>query len=70
VLRAEVENAVALASAQEDAEGLILKVALLEVELALARRAQEVADVAADGARQLVVFERECQEQLDELSLL
>jgi hypothetical protein len=50
VLRVEVENAVALASAQEDAEGLILKVALLEVELALARRAQEVADVAADGA--------------------
>jgi hypothetical protein len=70
VLRAEVENAVALASAQEDAEGLILKVALLEVELALACRAQEVADVAADGARQLVVFERECQKQFDELSLL
>jgi hypothetical protein len=39
VSRVETENVVVLASAREDAEGLVRKVALLEGELAEARRA-------------------------------
>jgi hypothetical protein len=35
----EVENAMALASAREDAEGLVWKIALLEGEFAEERRA-------------------------------
>jgi hypothetical protein len=37
--RVEVENVVSLASAHEDAEGLLRKIALLEGELAEERRA-------------------------------
>jgi hypothetical protein len=37
VLRVKVKNAMVLASAHEGAEGLVQKIALLEVELALAR---------------------------------
>jgi hypothetical protein len=40
----EVENAMMLASAGEDAEGLTRKVALLEGELVEVRQAQEVAE--------------------------
>jgi hypothetical protein len=54
----EVENVTVPTFAQEDDEGLICKVALLEGELLEARRAQEVAeekfhsssDALADGA--------------------
>jgi hypothetical protein len=78
VSSAEVENAAAQASTHEDVEGLIRKVNLLEGELAEERRAWEVAkeefhnlfDTTADGAWRLVVFERERQEQFEELSLL
>jgi hypothetical protein len=63
VSRVETENAVVLASACEDAEGLVRKVALLEGELAEARRAWEVAeekfhdlsDAAARGVREVVL---------------
>jgi hypothetical protein len=63
----EVEDAAALASVHEDAEGLGRKVALLEGELAEARWAREVAeekfhslpDASADGEQWLVVFEME-----------
>jgi hypothetical protein len=55
----EVEDATVLASAHEDAEGLVWKVTLLKGELAEARRAQEVAvekfcslfDASADGGQ-------------------
>jgi hypothetical protein len=40
----EMESVVVLASVQEDAEGLVRKVALLEGELAEARQAREVAE--------------------------
>jgi hypothetical protein len=57
--RAEVESTVVLASAHEEPEGHVQKVALLEGELAEARRVQEVAkenyhglsDVVADDNR-------------------
>jgi hypothetical protein len=57
----EVEDTTVLASAHEDAEGLVQKVALLKGELAEARQAREVAekkfcslfDASADGARWL-----------------
>jgi hypothetical protein len=55
--RVEVENAVALASAREDAECLIQKIVLHQGELAAVHQAQEVS-------------ERECQEQYEELTLL
>jgi hypothetical protein len=42
VSRVEVENAVALASAQEDAEGLVQKIAFLECEIAEEHRAREL----------------------------
>jgi hypothetical protein len=56
--QARVENATVLVSTHEDAEGLVLKVALLEGELLMVCRAQDVAeekihslfDAAADGA--------------------
>jgi hypothetical protein len=74
----EVEDATTLASACEDDEGLVRKVALLEGELAEARWAREVveekfcslSDASAVGARWLVVSEMECPEQFVELSLL
>jgi hypothetical protein len=40
----EVQNAMALASAHEDAEGLVRKIALLEGEFAEERRARELAE--------------------------
>jgi hypothetical protein len=63
----EVENAPALESAPEDAEGLVRKVALLEGELVEAHRAREVVeekfhslfDAAPKGAQRLVVSKRE-----------
>jgi hypothetical protein len=57
VSRAEAENATALASAREDAEGLARRIALLEDELAVERRGQEVS-------------KRECREQFEEPTLL
>jgi hypothetical protein len=53
----EIENVVALASAYEDAEGLVRKISLLEDELAGERWAREVS-------------ERERQAQFKELTLL
>jgi hypothetical protein len=53
----KVENAAALASAHEDVEGFIQKIALLEGELAAEHRAREVS-------------ERECREQFEEFTLL
>jgi hypothetical protein len=53
----EAENAVALASAHKNVEGLVRKIALLEGELAAEHRAREVS-------------ERECREQFEELTLL
>jgi hypothetical protein len=44
VLRVEVENATLLASAREDVESLVRKVALLKGELAEVPRAREVAE--------------------------
>jgi hypothetical protein len=74
----EMEDAVVLAFAHEDAEGLVWKVTLLEGELANARWAQVVAEekfcslsnMSIDGVRQLVVSEMEHQEHFEELSLL
>jgi hypothetical protein len=57
VSRADAENAIALASAREDVEGFARKIALLEDELIAERQALEV-------------FERECGEQFEELTLL
>jgi hypothetical protein len=67
----EVEDAVALASACEDADVLVQKVTLLRGELAEAHRAREVVkekfcnlfDTSANGARYLVVSEMLRQEQ-------
>jgi hypothetical protein len=66
------------APAHADVEGPVQKVTLLEGELAEVRRAREgaegrfhiLSDVAADGARRLVVFERERRVQFKELSIL
>jgi hypothetical protein len=74
----EVENTATLASCREDAKGLVRKVTLLEGGLAEARQAREAAeekfhslsDTSADGARWLMVFERERRKQFEELSLL
>jgi hypothetical protein len=44
VWRAEAENIALLASAREDAEGLVWKVTLLEGEVVEARRAWEVVE--------------------------
>jgi hypothetical protein len=55
--RAKAKNAVVLASAREDAEGLIRKIALFEGELVAEYQAQEV-------------FERERLEQFEELTIL
>jgi hypothetical protein len=78
VLRVEAKNAVVLASAREDAKGLVRKIALLKGKLAEERRAREVAEenscdlskIVADAERQWEVSERERQEQFEELSLL
>jgi hypothetical protein len=73
-----VENVEVLAFVQEDAEGLVRKVAVLEVELVEAHRAWEVAeekfrslsDASADGVRWLVVSKMEHREQFEQFSLL
>jgi hypothetical protein len=57
VSRGEAENAVAIASAHEDADGFVRKIALLEGKLMLEHRTREVS-------------ERECQDQFEELTLL
>jgi hypothetical protein len=44
VLRAEMENAVVLASAREDVKGFARKIALLEDELAAERQARDVSE--------------------------
>jgi hypothetical protein len=56
VWRVEIENTTVLASAREDAEGLAQKITLLEDELAVECRAQEV-------------WKREHREQFEELTL-
>jgi hypothetical protein len=74
----EVENVAIQVSVQEDVEGLIRKVALLEGALAKLHQAREVAeekfrslsDVSVDGVRWLVVSEMEHREQFEELFLL
>jgi hypothetical protein len=55
--RAKAENAMMLASAHEDAKGLVRKIALLEGELAAERQAGEVS-------------EREHREKFEEHTLL
>jgi hypothetical protein len=78
VVRVEAENAMPLASAREDVEGLARKIALLEGEPVEVRRAQELAeensyglfDAAADAEQQWEESERERQEQFKELTLL
>jgi hypothetical protein len=57
VSRLEAENAVALASAREDAKGFVWMITVLEDELAAEHRAREVS-------------ERERQKQFEELTLL
>jgi hypothetical protein len=78
VMSVEAENAMALASTHDDAEGLIRKITLLEGKLADERQAREVAkensrglsEEAADAERQWEVSEKEHREQFDELTLL
>jgi hypothetical protein len=57
MLRTKVENAAVLASAHEDAKGLIWKITLLEGELVAEHQAWELS-------------EREHREQFKELTLL
>jgi hypothetical protein len=74
----EAENAVALASAHKNVEGLVRKIALLEGELVEERRARELAkensrglsDAVADAERRWEVSTREHWEQFEELTLL
>jgi hypothetical protein len=74
----EAENAVALASAHEDAEGLVWKIALLKGELAEARWAREVpeenshglSDAVDDAKHRWEVSERECWKHFEEVTLL
>jgi hypothetical protein len=74
----EVENAMALASAHEDADGLVRKNALLEDKLVEVCQAREVAeensrglsDVAADAEHRWEVFAREHQKHFVELTLV
>jgi hypothetical protein len=78
VVRWEEKNTAVLAPAHEDVEVLVRKLTLLEGELEEARLAREVfkgkfhslSDEMADGARWLVVSERERREQFKEHSLL
>jgi hypothetical protein len=49
VLRVEAESTAALASAHEEAEGLVRKITLLEGELAEVRRDREVVEVNSHG---------------------
>jgi hypothetical protein len=78
VSRVEMENITTLASAREDEEGLIRKIALLEGELAEARRAREVAEeksrvlsnAAVDAERRWEVSEKGRWEHFEELILL
>jgi hypothetical protein len=78
VSRVEAENATVLASPRKDAEGLVQKIALLEVELVEMRRAREVAkentrglsNATADVVRRWEMSKRECQQHFEELTLL
>jgi hypothetical protein len=78
VTRLEVDSTVALDSTREKAEGFAQRIALLEGELLEAQWAQDVAEVnsqgmsdaAADVERQREQSERECQEWIEELTLL
>jgi hypothetical protein len=68
--RVEVESVAALASACEDAEGVVQRITLLEGELAEAHWAREVAeenacglfDAVADAKQRWEESERECRE--------
>jgi hypothetical protein len=78
VLRVEAESTAVLASALEETEGLVWKIALLEGELEEVGRAREVAeettcglfDTPADAEWQREESKRGHQEQLGELTLL
>jgi hypothetical protein len=78
VVSMEAESATVLASAHEETEGFTQRIALLKGELANARQAQDVAeensqglsDAAADAERRREESERECQEFVEELTLL
>jgi hypothetical protein len=78
VSRAKAENTTALASAHEDAEGLVRKITLLEGGLVEECRAQELSeenshglsDAAADAECRWEVSEMECRVQFKELTLL
>jgi hypothetical protein len=75
VSRVEVENAVVLASAQEDVEGLVWKITFLEGEIAEERRAWELVKdnshglsiAAVDVEHRWEVSKREHREQFEEL---
>jgi hypothetical protein len=74
----EVEDATTLASALEDAEGLVWKVTVLDSELVEVRQAQGMveekfhflSDVSANGAWWMVVSKMDHQKQFEELPLL
>jgi hypothetical protein len=78
VSRVETENAMTLDSTHDDAGGLARKIALLESELVDVRQAREVAeeksrglsDVAANTEHQWEEFEKGCQKNFEELTLL
>jgi hypothetical protein len=78
VLRVEVKSAAVLASAHEEAEGLVRRIALLEGDHAEVHQAREMAEensrvlsnAAADAERRWEESKREFQQQFEELTLL
>jgi hypothetical protein len=78
VSRVEAESATTLASACREAEGFAQKIALLEGELMESHRAQDtvklnsqgLSHMAADTERRWEEYVRECQEWVQELTLL
>jgi hypothetical protein len=78
VLRVEAESTMAVASAHEETDGPVWKIALLEGVPTEVRRAHKVAeetshglsDTAADAKRWQEDFERGRREQMEELTLL
>jgi hypothetical protein len=77
VSRLEVESATTLASARVETEDFAQKIALLKGKVAKAHQAREVAkenscglsDATADTEERWEVFDRECRERVEELTL-